>query len=150
MSEIKARLQNDLKEAMKNQDTFLRDTIRLLNAAIKQIEVDTREVLDDDAIIKILKTAYKQREDAAKAYKDANRQDLYDKESKEMEIILRYLPKQLSDAELTKEIQHIITSVGATSSKDMGKVMAACKSLSQVADGRRISTIVKELLAKLS
>ncbi|WP_288546759.1 GatB/YqeY domain-containing protein [uncultured Helicobacter sp.] len=146
MSQIKEKLQADLKEAMKAQNTFLRDTIRMLNAAIKQVEVDTREVLDDTKIIKILKTAYKQREDAAIAYQQANREDLLAKEKQEMEIISTYLPKQLSDNELRERICKIIQELGATSQKDMGKVMAQTTQLRDVADGRRISAMVKELL----
>ena len=146
MSQIKEKLQADLKEAMKAQNTFLRDTIRMLNAAIKQVEVDTREVLGDTKIIKILKTAYKQREDAAIAYQQANREDLLAKEKQEMEIISTYLPKQLSDDELRERICKIIQELGATSQKDMGKVMAQTTQLRDVADGRRISAMVKELL----
>ena len=135
-SSIKDRLNADIKEAMKSNDTLLRDTIRMLNSAIKQVEVDTRKSLDDSAIIKILKTAYKQREDAANAYKEAGRDDLYEKESKEMEIITRYLPAQLDDTQLEAKIR-----------KDMGKVMQASRVLNEVADGRRISTMVKKLLS---
>lgn len=146
-SSIKDRLNADIKEAMKSNDTLLRDTIRMLNSAIKQVEVDTRKSLDDSAIIKILKTAYKQREDAANAYKEAGRDDLYEKESKEMEIITRYLPAQLDDTQLEAKIREIIVQVQATSQKDMGKVMQASRVLHEVADGRRISTMVKKLLS---
>ena len=146
-SSIKDRLNADIKEAMKSNDTLLRDTIRMLNSAIKQVEVDTRKSLDDSAIIKILKTAYKQREDAANAYKEAGRDDLYVKESKEMEIITRYLPAQLDDTQLEAKIREIIVQVQATSQKDMGKVMQASRVLNEVADGRRISTMVKKLLS---
>ena len=141
------QISNDIKEAMKSNDTLLRDTIRMLNSAIKQVEVDTRKSLDDSAIIKILKTAYKQREDAANAYKEAGRDDLYEKESKEMEIITRYLPAQLDDTQLEAKIREIIVQVQATSQKDMGKVMQASRVLNEVADGRRISTMVKKLLS---
>lgn len=146
MSKIKEKLNNDLKEAIKNQDVFLRDTIRMLNAAIKQVEVDTRENLDDAKIIKILQTAYKQREDAANAYKSAGREDLFEKESKEMQIILKYLPEQINDEALRAELQKIIVEVGASSQKDLGKVMAKTQDLRQVADGRRISNMLKEIL----
>lgn len=143
---IKERLQADLKEAMKSGDTFLRDCVRLLNAAIKQVEVDTRSSLDDNAMLKILKSAYKQREDAAQAYKQAGRADLYEQESKEMQVILRYLPTQLSDEQLRQRLEEIIARVQASGLKDLGKVMQEAKSLSDVADGRRISTMAKSLL----
>lgn len=144
MSSIKAQINQDLKDAMKSGDNFKRDALRMLNSAFKQVEVDKRITLSDEEVIKILKSAYKQREDAATAYKNANRDDLYEQESKEMALILNYLPKQLEDAELKQEIQSIITRLGASGAKDMGKVMAEAKNLN--ADGRRISSFVKELL----
>lgn len=144
MSSIKAQINQDLKDAMKSGDNFKRDALRMLNSAFKQVEVDKRITLSDEEVIKILKSAYKQREDAATAYKNANRDDLYEQESKEMALILNYLPKQLEDAELKQEIQSIIAKLDASGAKDMGKVMAEAKNLN--ADGRRISSFVKELL----
>ena len=144
MSSIKAQINQDLKDAMKSGDNFKRDALRMLNSAFKQVEVDKRITLSDEEVIKILKSAYKQREDAATAYKNANRNDLYEQESKEMALILNYLPKQLEDAQLKQEIQSIIAKLGASGAKDMGKVMAEAKNLN--ADGRRISNFVKELL----
>lgn len=147
MSEIKERINADLKMAMKNGDTFKRDALRMLNSAFKQVEVDKRIVLKDEDVIKILKSAYKQREDAANAYKAAGRDDLYAQESAEMALILEYLPAQLSDEDLQKELVILIEKCGATSPKDMGKVMAVAKDLN--ADGRRISSKLKELLESL-
>ena len=147
MSEIKERINADLKMAMKNGDTFKRDALRMLNSAFKQVEVDKRIVLKDEDVIKILKSAYKQREDAANAYKAASRDDLYAQESAEMALILEYLPAQLSDEDLQKELVILIEKCGATSPKDMGKVMAVAKDLN--ADGRRISSKLKELLESL-
>ncbi|MCE3038128.1 GatB/YqeY domain-containing protein [Helicobacter anatolicus] len=145
MNTIREKINQDLKEAMKNGDSFKRDTLRLLNSAFKQVEVDQRITLKDSDIIKILKTAYKQRDDAAMAYKNAGRNDLFEKEIKEMEIITSYLPEQLDDAALKKAIEEIITSLNA-GSKDMGRVMQEAKKLN--ADGKRISSMVKELLQK--
>ena len=119
----------------------------MLNSAFKQVEVDKRIVLKDEDVIKILKSAYKQREDAANAYKAAGRDDLYAQESAEMALILEYLPAQLSDEDLQKELVILIEKCGATSPKDMGKVMAVAKDLN--ADGRRISSKLKELLESL-
>lgn len=147
MSEIKERINADLKMAMKSGDVFRRDALRMLNSAFKQVEVDKRITLSDEDVIKILKSAYKQREDAATAYKSAGREDLYTKESKEMTLILEYLPAQLSDEDLQKALEDLIRQSGATSSKDMGKVMTIAKDLN--ADGRRISAKLKELLAAL-
>lgn len=132
---------------MKANDIFKRDTIRLLNSALKQVEVDKRIELSDEEIIKILLNAKKQRLDSIEAYKKANRDDLVQKEEGELEIILQYLPKQLSDEELKAKIEEIIESLNANGIKDLGKVMGAAKELAKFADGSRISKIAKELLA---
>ena len=143
---IKERLSADLKSAMKENDIFRRDTIRLINAGIKQVEVDKRVSLDDEGVMKILLGAKKQRLDSIAAYESAKRDDLVAKEKGELEIILQYLPKQLSDDELRTKIAEIIANVGASGTKDLGKVMGACKSLQSVADGAKIAKIAKELL----
>jgi len=144
---LKAKLQQDLKEAMKAKDTFKRDTIRFLMSAIKQVEVDSRKELSDEDIIKIIQKSIKQREEAAAQYKEAKRDDLYEKEIKEAEILKSYLPEQLSDIELEDEVKKIIEEVGATSLKDMGKIMGvATKRLAGRADGKRINMMVKKLL----
>lgn len=145
---MKDKLKSDLKNAMIANDVIRRDTIRLINSAIKQVEVDKRIELNDDDIISILLGAKKQRLDSIDAYKKANRDDLVKKEEDELQIILEYLPKQLDDDELRVEIGKIIESLGASGLKDLGKVMAATKPLQIKADGARISKIAKELLAQ--
>ena len=144
---IKDRMKADLKAAMIANDTLRRDVIRLLNSALKQVEVDKRIELSDDDVISILLTAKKQRTDSIEAYKKANRDDLVKKEEYELSVILEYLPKQLDNDELKIEITKIVTSIGANSIKDLGKVMAAAKSLHSMADGSRISKIAKEMLS---
>ncbi len=148
MSALKDRLKNDLKEAMKSKDTFKRDVVRFLMSAIKQVEVDERRELSDEDIQRIIQKSVKQREDAATQYKEGGREDLFEKEMKEAEILKSYLPKQLSDEELRAIIEETIKEVGASSMKDMGKVMGAVikKTVGQ-ADGKRINAIVKELLS---
>ena len=143
---IKERLKNDLKAAMIANDTLRRDTIRLINAALKQVEVDKRIELSDDDVVSILLSAKKQRLDSIEAYKKANRDDLVKKEEDELNIILEYLPKQLSDDELRIELKNIIKSINASGIKDLGKVMKEAKPLQTKADGARISKIAKELL----
>ena len=147
MSQLKSQLQNDLKEAMKTKDNFKRDVIRFLMSALKQIEVDERKELSDSDIIKIIQKSLKQREDALSAYKEAGRDDLYEKELAEATILKSYLPQQLSDENLKAIIQKHILATGATSLKEIGKIMsgvlAECEG---VADGKRINTIAKELL----
>ena len=148
MSQLKIKLQDDLKEAMKTKDNFKRDTIRFLMSALKQIEVDERKELSDEDIIKIIQKSLKQREDSATAFKEASREDLYEKEVHESNILKAYLPKQLDDSELKVIIAKHIQATGATSLKEIGKIMplvlAECAG---VADGKRINLIIKELLA---
>ncbi len=147
MSALKEQLQNDLKEAMKQKDNFKRDAIRFLMSALKQIEVDERKELSDADIIKIIQKSLKQREDAATAFKEAQRDDLYEKEMAEATILKMYLPAQLSDEALRAIISKHIQAVGATSLKEIGKIMplvlAECAG---VADGKRINSIAKEIL----
>lgn len=148
MSALKERLQNDLKEAMKNKDNFKRDVIRLVMSALKQVEVDERKELSDNDIQKILQKAVKQREESYRQFKNASRDDLAQKEFDEMEIIKSYLPQQLSDEELEVRVKAIIESVGATSMKDIGKVMGvATRELSGNADGKRVNEMAKKLLS---
>lgn len=148
MSQLKIKLQDDLKEAMKNKDNFKRDAIRFLMSALKQIEVDERKELSDSDIIKIIQKSLKQRDDAATAFKEADRIDLYDKEMAEAAILKSYLPQQLSDEALKVIVQKHIQSSGATSLKEIGKIMAGVLAECEgVADGKRINAIAKELLA---
>ena len=148
MSNLKEQLKNDLKEAMKAKDIFKRDVIRFLMSALKQVEVDERRELSDEDIQKLIQKSVKQREDAAKQYKEAQREDLYEKETKEAEFLKSYLPKQLDDEELKEIVKSVIEDTGASSMKDMGKVMGAViKKTAGTAEGRRINTIVKEFLS---
>jgi uncharacterized protein YqeY len=145
---LKERIQNEVKEAMKAKDNARRDALRLLTSAFKQIEVDERIELDDEATLKIIQKQVKQRQDAAGQFKAAGRDDLYDKEMAEIAIYEEYLPKQLDDAELEAHIKAVIAKVGAASMKDIGKVMgAASKELSGIADGKRINECAKALLS---
>ena len=145
---LKEQINKDLKEAMKAKDTQKRDALRLLNSAFKQIEVDERKELSDDDIIKIIQKQVKQRNDSIEQYKEAGRDDLVAKEQLEIDYYKAYLPAQLSDEELENALKEIISQVGATSMKDIGKVMgAATKQLAGKADGKRINQTVKTLLS---
>jgi len=141
-------INNDVKEAMKAKDAKKRDALRLLTSAFKQIEVDERKELSDEDVLKIIQTQIKRRNDAATQYKDAGREDLLQIELDEIEVYSVYLPAQMSDEELSDALKEIIKNIGATSVKDMGKVMgAASKELSSKADGKRINECVKSLLS---
>lgn len=145
---LKEQINNDIKTAMKEKNAPLRDALRLLTSAMKQIEVDERKELSDDDIIKIIQKQVKQRNDAMAQYKEAGREDLYDQEAAEAAIFETYLPKQLSDDELETALKSIIAEVGAESMKDIGKVMgAASKTLGASADGKRINECAKKLLS---
>ena len=148
MSQLKQQLQADLKDAMLKKDNFKRDVIRFLMSALKQIEVDERKELSDEDITKIIQKSLKQREDSMMAFREAGRDDLYQKEYAEAAILKAYLPEQLSDEALKAIIEKHIQAVGATSLKELGKVMplvlAECAG---VADGKRINLIAKELLS---
>jgi uncharacterized protein YqeY len=145
---LRETINQDVKNAMKAKDSKKRDALRLLTSAFKQIEVDERKELTDEDVIKIIQTQVKRRNDAASQYKDAGRDDLMQIELDEIAYYEVYLPKQLDDEELTTEVKAIIEKTGASSMKDMGKVMGlASKELAGKADGKRISDAVKKALA---
>jgi len=147
MSQIKEILKDDLKAAMKAKDIFRRDTIRFLMSALKQVEVDERRELSDDDIYKIIQKSIKQRDDAASAYKEAGREDLYEKEVNEAAVLKNYLPKQLDETALKEIISQIISESGASGMKDMGNVIKLTMAkVTSSADGKSVSKVVKELL----
>ena len=144
---LKEQLKTDMKDAMRAKEIVKRDTIRSINTMIKQIEVDERTDLDDDAVVKLIQKGIKQREEAISQYKEADRNDLVDVEQAQIDIFKLYLPKQLTDEELESMTQEIIKEVGATSMKDMGKVMPVLKEkVGTSADGKRMSGAIKKLL----
>lgn len=144
---LKEQLKEDLKTAMRAKEINKRDCIRAINTMIKQIEVDERVELNDSDIIKLIQKGIKQREEAISQYKDASRDDLVQKEQEQVDVFKEYLPKQLSDDELENAMKEVINEVGATSIKDMGKVMGqASKKFAGIADGKRINEMTKKLL----
>jgi uncharacterized protein YqeY len=145
---LRDQIRSDIKDAMKQKEVFRRDTLRLLSSAMKQIEVDERKELSNEDVIKIIQKQIKQREESAKQYSEAGREDLAEKESGEANIFRAYLPKQLSDSELEEKIREIANQIGAKSMADMGKMMGtATKELAGVADGKRINIAVKTVLS---
>ena len=148
MSQLKTNIQNDMKDAMRAKDALRLSTIRLLLAGIKQREVDERIELTDSDVLKIINKQIKQRRDSITQFRDAARHDLADKETLELAILESYLPAALSDAEIKVCVEKAIATEGATSIKDMGKVMAALKpTLEGKADMAVVSQLVKVLLA---
>ena len=144
---LKAKLQEDLKLAMKNKDTVKKSVITLIRAEIKQREVDTRTELGDDEVIDVITKQLKQRRDAKTEFEKASRDDLVQEAEAEIEVLMEYLPQQLSKEELNEIVKDTISEVGATSMKDMGKIMAAIKPKTKGrADGKMINELVKSNL----
>jgi len=145
---LKERITDDMKTAMRAKDSERLGTIRLLQSAMKQKEVDERIELDDAAIVAIVDKMIKQRKDSIAAFELAARQDLVDKEKSELAVLSAYLPERLSAQELTAAVQAIVTELGATGPGDMGKVMGAVKTrLAGKADMGAVSAAVKAALA---
>lgn len=148
---LEQKVMAEMKEAMKAKDEAALRSLRAIKAAIilaKTAEGAGGELKEDDET-KLLQKLVKQRRDSLDIYKQQNREDLAQKEQEEIAVIEKFLPAQLSEAELKAELTAIISEVGASSPADMGKVMgAATKKLAGRADGKAISAAVKELLAK--
>jgi uncharacterized protein YqeY len=137
-----------MKAAMRAKESARLSTIRLLLAAIKQREVDERIELDDAAVLGVIEKMIKQRRESISQFEKASRNDLADAEKAEVQVLAAYLPAQMSDAEIQKQIDSVISETGASGAKDMGKVMAALKArLAGKADMGKVSGLVK---AKLS
>ena len=145
---LKARLSEDMKNAMRAKDQLSLSTIRLINAAIKQYEVDERSEADDAKVIALITKMVKQRKDSAKIYTDAGRQDLADKEHAEIGVINRYLPQMMSAAEIEQAVAAAVAQTGAAGMADMGKVMGVLKtSLAGKADMGEVNQILKAALS---
>ena len=145
---LNAQIKSDIKDAMRAKDVQKRDTLRNIQVAVKDIEVNERRDVTDADVEAILMKYAKQREDAMVQFKEAGRDDLVEKEIAELAIVKSYLPEPMSDEELSAILKEIIASTGAESMKDMGKVMgAAKKAIGSKADGGRINACVKSLLA---
>ena len=145
---LKERITEDMKSAMRAKDTLRLGTIRLLLAAMKQREVDERIELDDAAITGIIEKLIKQRRDSISQFQTAGRQDLVDGEQAELAILQAYLPEPLSAAEIDAAVSAAVAESGASSVKDMGKVMALLKTrLAGRADMGQVSALIKAKLA---
>ncbi|CAE1139503.1 GatB/YqeY domain-containing protein [Xanthomonas euroxanthea] len=145
---LKQQLTDDMKAAMKSGDKHSLGVIRLINAAIKQKEVDERIEMDDAAVIAVLDKMVKQRKDSVTQYEAAAREDLAQIEREEIAVIERYLPAKMGEAEIVAAIQAAIAQTGASSPADIGKLMGALKpKLAGQADMGLVSTLVKQHLA---
>ena len=145
---LRQQITEDMKTAMRAGDTRRRDAIRLLQAAIKQREVDERIELDDATVVAVIEKMLKQRRDSINQYEAAQRQDLADAEKYEVGVLQAYMPQALSDAEVEGVLTEAIAATGAQGQQDMGKVMALLKPrLAGRADMGKVSALVKAKLA---
>jgi uncharacterized protein YqeY len=145
---LKSQISEDMKAAMRAKDSALLGTIRLLQAAIKQREVDERIELDDGNVIAVIEKMLKQRRDSIAAYESANRNDLADVEKFEVSVLQKYLPQQLTEAEISQIIDQVIADTGAQGAKEMGKVVGLVRPLvAGVADMGKVSGMIKAKLA---
>ena len=148
---LKKQIEEKLNEALKSKDKNIYPTLRLVVSAIKDAEIASRtrgqKELSDGELTAILKKMIKQRNESCEVYKKAGRKELLENETKEIEVISAFLPKQLSEAETKKICEEAIKSSGASSIKDMGKVMGVLKSKhADTLDFSKVSSIIKELL----
>lgn len=144
---LKEQLLEDMKNAMKDKDTIKKNTIQMARAAVLQIEKDNQITLDDDGIIDVIAKEVKKRRDVLPEYEKSGRQDLIDGLKAEVDVLLKYLPQQLTEEELEVLVRQAVDETGAVSAKDMGKVMqAVMPKVKGKADGKMINMIVKKIL----
>ena len=145
---IKDTLTNDMKEAMKAKEKDRLAVIRMVRGAIKQIEIDSKKELDDEAVIGVISKEVKMRKDSVEEFKKGGREDLVAKTEAEIAVLMPYLPQQLSEDEVRALVKEAVEQIGAASPKDMGKVMGALMpKVKGKADGKLVNTLVKEALA---
>ena len=145
---LKEKLMEDLKKSMKEKDELRKNTVQMVRAAVLQVEKDKQIELDDAKIVEVIAKEAKKRKDSLADYEKSGRDDLIEQVKKEIEILNEYLPKQLTEDEITEIVKEVIANVGATSMKDMGAVMKEAKAkIGAAADGRTINEVVKKLLA---
>ncbi len=145
---LKDVLMDDLKVAMRDKDKLRKSTITMLRAAIKQIEVDERIELDDAAVIDIIAKQIKQKNNAIEEFRKGERQDLVDMTQEEIKILMTYMPEQLSEEAISVIVQEAIAKTGASTMKDMGKVMGIVTEATKgKADGKIVADLVKKALS---
>ncbi|HBU10402.1 MAG: hypothetical protein UR95_C0006G0150 [Parcubacteria group bacterium GW2011_GWC1_36_108] len=149
---LKEKIISDLKDAMKSGDSVRRDTLRLLDSAVKNLEIEKKKRetgLDDAEVLEVISRAVKQRQDSIRQFEDGGRPDLAEKEKIELEIIMPYLPAQLSEEAITAIVSEVIAQTKAAGVGDLGKVMGqAMSKMKGEADGNVVREIAKQLLEK--
>ena len=146
---LKEKIKSDLKDAMKSGDSVVRGVLRLLSSDIKNEEISLKKELTDDDVLKILKKDIKRHKESIEQYKTGGREDLAEQEEKELEILEKYMPEQISEEEIRKIVSDVVKKLGATNVSDFGKVMGiAMKEIGGNVDGSLVGKIVKEKLEK--
>lgn len=144
---LKDKLLEDLKVAMRDKDTIGKNTIQMARSAVLQIEKDERITLDDDGIIDVIAKEVKKRRDSLPEYEKSGRQDLLDNLKAEINVLLKYLPQQLTEDELAVIVKQAIQETGAESTRDIGKIMqAVLPKIKGKADGKQVNQIARKLL----
>ena len=144
---LSERLNEDMKQAMKSKDKFRLSTIRMVRSTIKYLEIDLKRTLDDNEVLDILSREIKQRKDALQEFEAAGREELAASTKAEIEIIIKYLPEQLSEEEIKVIVQQTIQETGASSKSEMGKVMSALMpKVKGRADGKLVNQAVQQFL----
>lgn len=144
---LKERLLEDMKNAMKQKDAICKNAIQMARAAVLQVEKDNQITLDDDGIIEVIAKEVKKRRDVLPDYERSGRQDLVDGLKAEIDVLMKYLPQQLSEEELEAVVRQAVEETGASSPRDMGKVMqAVMPKVKGRADGKIVNAIVKKIL----
>jgi uncharacterized protein YqeY len=145
---LKDQLNESMKTAMKARDDLRLSAVRMVRSMVKNREIDQKTELNDQEIIEVISTLVKQRRESIRMYREGNRPDLVEKEEAELEVLLGFLPAQLSSAEIETLVDRIISETGAQGAKDMGRVMKALTPLTAgKADGKTVSDTVKQKLA---
>jgi uncharacterized protein YqeY len=148
---IKERLDDDLKNAMRAQDAVTRDAVRLIRNQIKNAEIDKQKELDDVAVTDVLTKMVKQYRDSIETYKQGKRQDLVDKEQRELNVVLRYMPQQMSRDEILVVVKQAAAEAGAKGPTDKGKLMGKLMPLVRgKADGSEVNAVATEYLESLA
>jgi len=144
---LKARFESDLKASMRSGDILRRSVIRLLRSEVHNQEIAAQTDLDDQGVIQVLSRQAQQRRDSIEAYRNAGRQDLVDKEADELQIILGYMPTQMTRDEIQALVRKVITETGAQGPHDIGKVMGALMpKVAGKAEGREVNSVVRDQL----
>jgi len=144
---IKTRIDEDIKVALKSGEKAVVGVLRLLKADMKNREIEARRELEDDELTGVISSSVKRRRESIRLFEQGGRKGLADKESGEIEILLKYLPKQMSEEEIREAVKSVIARLGSPTIKQMGQVMKTVMvDIGQRADGRLVSKVVKELL----